>query len=365
MTDPSMRINFLKNPNHPMRSSHNFSIFNLPLSNLPCKPFSIFIPDFPKLCKAMSMKRISSGIVLFFILQLSVYSPVSAQYYFYDGKYYESDLVFEAGGSVGLMNSLTDLGGKKGIGKGFIKDLNGKNYKPSFSVFGTFTYKYIIGLRLEATFGKLQAYDSILKPVAASTFGRYERNLSFRSPVIDIQATLEFHPLFLKVDLEKDPPVLSPYILGGIGYFNFNPQAKLDGNWVNLQPLRTEGQGFSEYPARKPYKLSQINIPFGAGLKYEINSFLNVRFEIVHRILSTDYLDDVSTAYINPGLFANYLSPAQAAIAARLQDRGAELNPGHITIPDYERGDPSDNDAFFSIQAKISLVFGRMRRTNF
>jgi hypothetical protein len=264
-----------------------------------------------------------------------------------------------------MMNCLTDLGGKKGIGKGFLKDYNGKNSNLSFGIFATATYRYIFGLRLEATFGKVEADDKILKPVAPSTYGRYERNLSFRSPITDIQLSMEFHPLYLQVNYDKDPTHLSPYILGGIGYFRFNPQAKLNNQWFDLKPLRLEGQGFEEYPNRKEYKLGQLNIPLGIGVKYEINQFLNARLELVHRIITTDYLDDVSTEYIDPSLFASYLSPVQASFAARLHDRQAELIPSHLTIPGNQRGDPKDNDSYFSMQAKISVLFGRLKRNRF
>jgi hypothetical protein len=297
---------------------------------------------------------------LFFTLLFA--APAASQYYFYNDKYYDRDINFEAGASVGLMNCFTDLGGRKGIGKGFIKDLNGKNHNLSFSVFIMATYRYVVGLRLEATFGKIEAYDSILKPVASTTFGRYERNLSFRSPVTELQLSAEFHPVFLTRDYDKDPPVISPYLIGGIGFFKFNPQAKLDNEWHDLHPLRLEGQGFREYPGREEYKLSQFNIPFGFGLRYEINALFNARLEVVHRKLNTDYLDDVSFRYINPDLFAGYLTPSQAAIARRLHDRQGELLPSHQTKPNNQRGDPKDNDAYFSMQAKISFVLGRIKR---
>ena len=58
------------------------------------------------------------------VLWVWVYSfaalPLEAQFYYYNDKYYDNPLAFEAGGSAGLMNSLTDLGGKKGIGKNFV-----------------------------------------------------------------------------------------------------------------------------------------------------------------------------------------------------------------------------------------------------
>jgi hypothetical protein len=71
---------------------------------------------------------------------------------------------------------------------------------------------------------------------------------------------------------------------------------------------------------------------------------------VLHRKLFTDYVDDVSTRYIDPALFANYLSPADAALARQLNYRGtfafANTNPGAIV--GEIRGDPKQNDAFFS-----------------
>lgn len=304
------------------------------------------------------MKRL---IVLGLLCSCVAALPLKAQYYYYNDKYYETPVVLELGGSLGIMNAFTDLGGKKGIGKSFIKDLNLKNTKPSFSLYAMIMIKSMFGVRLEGTFGSIQAYDSILKPVAASTFGRYERNLSFKSRITDLQLALEVHPLFFRY-YDEDPPRISPYALVGIGYFSFDPQANLNGRWYALQPLRTEGQGFAEYPGRKPYKLSQVNFPVGLGVKYEVNSFLNARLELVHRILMTDYLDDVSKDYINGDLFASYLPSNLAAVAVQLFDRQGERIPGHMTEVGAQRGDPKDNDAFFSVQLKIGVTLARTRR---
>jgi len=286
-----------------------------------------------------------------------------AQYYYYNDKYYNTDVIFELGGSFGVMNSLTDLGGRKGIGKGLIKDLNWKVTKPSFSIYALAMYKDAIGVRLEGTFGSIQNYDTILKKVAATTSRRYDRNLSFRSTISDIQLGIEIHPLFFKNYDENQAPFLSPYLLVGLGFFSFNPEAKLDDRWYALQPLHTEGQGFDEYPDRKPYKLNQVNIPLGIGIKYELNSFLSTRLEIVHRFLFTDYLDDASTDYIDPSLFSNYLSAQQAAIAAQLSNRLAELNPAYDPALNTQRGNPKNNDSFFTIQLKIGIAI-RTSRVN-
>lgn len=288
---------------------------------------------------------------------------LEAQYYYYNSKYYESDVVFEVGFSGGLMNSLTDLGGKKGIGKNFIKDLRWKTARPSYGAYIMAMYKNAIAGRIEGTFGQVVGYDSILKNVASSTSGRYERNLSFRSKIAEVQLALEIHPLFFKDYGDDDPPRLSPYAVIGAGYFSFDPEAKLNGQWFNLAPLRLEGQGFAEYPERKPYDLKQLNLLGGIGLKYEISPSLNARIEVIHRKLFTDYLDDASTTYIDPALFYKYLSPVQAAIAQQLYFRRNELNPSDAgPQPGDQRGDYTDKDSYFTIQFKIGLMFGRPRR---
>jgi hypothetical protein len=288
--------------------------------------------------------------LLLFLFIVQAFSS-SAQYYYKNRKYFGSEIAVELGGSFGIMNALTDIGGKKGIGKGFIKDLTLKTSKPSFSLYAIAMYKEAFGVRLEATFGNVQAYDSILKKVASSTFLRYERGLSFRSHITDIQLAAEVHPLFFKNYGENEAPYLSPYVVVGIGVFKFNPQAQLDGRWYDLQPLRTEGEGFHEFPDRGVYKLTQVNIPLGIGVKYEINDYLNARFEIVHRFLFTDYLDDVShEEYIDPALFYNYLPAAQAAIAEKIYNRSGAF------YKDRRRGDSKDNDSFFSVQLKIGVL---------
>lgn len=303
-------------------------------------------------------------LMLFVLLCFGVFNqPLKAQYYYYNNKYYETDVVMEFGVTGGVMNSFTDLGGKKGIGKNFIKDLRWKPVRAAFGGYVIANYKDALGIRLEATFGKVVGYDSILKNVASSTFGRYERNLSFESRIAEFHLGLELYPLNLRNhDTDEEPSRLSPYGTVGVGYFSFDPQAKLNGQWYSLQPLRTEGQGFKEYKDRKPYKLHQINYTIGMGLRYELSSMFNLRMELLHRILTTDYLDDVSTTYIDPNLFSTYLTASQAAIAQKLYNRKGELNPNDDTAIGDQRGDPKDKDAYFTIMIKFGMTLGRQSR---
>jgi hypothetical protein len=300
---------------------------------------------------------------------------VSAQYYYYDDYTYDTPLTFEAGVSVGAMNSLTDIGGNAGEAKKGVHDLYlGDGYThPCGSIYIAGVYKYAYGLRLEATYGGISAADSTLKAVAGSSGGRYQRNLSFRSRIAELSLVAEFYPLYIFVDwanTKYNAPKLSPYILAGVGVFHFNPQARGDtaagtGGWIDLQPLHTEGEGFSQYPGRNNYSLTQLNFPVGVGLKYEISDKINIRAELMWRILKTDYLDDVSSTYVDPKYFAaNFSNPTQVQEAEFFSDRvkNSPATPQYNWHVGGIRGDSKNNDTYFSFNIKVGIAFGRERR---
>jgi hypothetical protein len=293
-------------------------------------------------------------------IHLSAFQWAGAQYYYYSNNYYAGSIVAEAGVTAGIINSLTDLGGHKGQGKDFIKDLNWKVTRPCWGIYINGLYKDAVGLRLEIVKGSISSSDSLLKKTDPDLNGRYGRNLSFQSPVTELQLAAEIHPLFFRMYDQDEAPYWSPYFVSGIGYYWFQPQAYLNGQWHSLPPLRLEGQGLYGHP--KPYKLRQLNLPLGIGIKYEAGSALHIRLEIIHRILFTDYLDDVSNSYIDPSLFSTYLSPEKQRIAMKLYSRVHELQPGYIIQAGMQRGDPTDNDAFFTMHCKIGYVIRAKKR---
>ncbi len=288
----------------------------------------------------------------------------AAQYYFFDDEYYDRDMLFEAGISANVMNSLTDLGGHEGIGKRFLKDLNMGKTHGSFGVFGGAIYKNAVAFRIEGTYGKVSGNDDVLIGITDIAKERYNRNLNFRSTIYDVQGVFEFHPIFLFINWAKRDdlaPRYSPYFSGGVGYFSFNPQGTLPGTnrYINLQPLHTEGQGFPTQPDRPNYKLQQFNYNYGFGVKYEISRLFNLRLETVYRKLNTDYLDDLSTRYINPADFDLYLSPEKAALAKIMNDK--QINPVATPSTGRKRGNIEENDGYFTINLKMSLIIGRSK----
>jgi hypothetical protein len=312
-----------------------------------------------------SIKKLTVGSVCT-IATLLLTNSASAQYYFYSQSYYDAPLLFELGANVGGMNSLTDIGGSKGIGGKFTKDLNLGNTEFVAGVYFGAIYKSAVGLRLEANFGRVSAYDSVLSyvPITDISRARYNRNLSFRSNILEIALVAELHPFFAFIDWtakDFDPPRFSPYVLAGVGFFNFNPQANLNNRWVDLRPLSTEGQGFPEYPNRQQYNRNAIAFPLGAGIKYDLSATLNLRAEFMYRPTNTDYLDDVSTTYIDEQAFYNNLTGANLSNALALHDRQrGEYLPQ--SDPGKKRGNSKDNDHYFSFNIKAGFLIGRKKR---
>jgi len=258
----------------------------------------------------------------------------------------------EAGFGFGPMFFLGDLGGTKGVGKGFVKDVNFPLTKLSAQLYVNYYPSEVVGLRLALNHGVLTGNDAEVTDKGGAEVDRLQRNLSFKTSVFEGYVAAEIYPTVLLEQYDGLQGKLRPYGVIGIGLMKFNPKAKdpATGQYVALQPLHLEGQGMAEYPDRKEYKLMQKEIPMGLGVKYFVKENMYIGFEVLHRKLFTDYIDDVSTGYIDPALFSAYLPAAQAAQASRLYYRGtyagAGTNPGQIQT--FERGDPKDNDAFFS-----------------
>ena len=283
---------------------------------------------------------------------------VCSQYYFYSANRLEPEWRMETGIQLGAMNCLTDLGGQKGNGKKFLRDVNWNCSKPFAGWYLSFTHRDLFGIRLSFAMGSVKAYDSLLKHKGDPATLRYKRNLHFQSKITEWSTSVEFHPLYL---WPNKNPRLSPYGLLGIGVFRFNPEARLNGEWIELQPLHTEGQGFKEYPNKAQYNLTQFIIPVGVGAKYELSDVMVCRLELEYRILFTDYLDDVSNQYIDPTLFYKYLPPEKAELAHRLADRSEEIDPAHQTHPGAIRGNPGNKDAYFSLNLKLGFILNRKK----
>ncbi len=272
----------------------------------------------------------------------------------------------EMGVNAGPTFFLGDLGGKVGKGTTFIKDLNYEFTKMMKGVYINIYPSTWYGLRVAGQLTYLEGDDAIIATHGVDELWRKQRNLNFRSNVWEVYSALEFYPLdFINRGNEDYYGRFKPYFFGGVGVYHFNPMGSMvDGNgntvWQYLQPLRTEGQGFPEYPDRKEYKLTQMNMPYGAGFKYLIGENVHIGMELLYRKTFTDYLDDVSTTYIDPAAFDANLSSSDAYIARQISDKSVGIvTPGMSRYaPGVQRGNPRQDDAYFSLLFKCGVRLG-------
>lgn len=170
------------------------------------------------------------------------------------------------------------------------------------------------------------------------------RNLSFNSNVWEMALQGDFN--FFRFMPGEPAYRFTPYVTLGVGVFNYDPYAYLDGQKYFLRPLNTEGQGSSLYPDRQPYSSMAFSFPIGGGIKYAINENINLGFELVYRVTNTDYLDDVSTTYVDPSVFPP-LPNGDPSPSFLLHDRSGELGEP-IGIPGRQRGISSQKDQFIT-----------------
>ncbi|MEO6682335.1 MAG: DUF6089 family protein, partial [Ginsengibacter sp.] len=143
------------------------------------------------------------------------------------------------------------------------------------------------------------------------------RNLNFSSNLTEAQLGLQYH--FTRLGDHS----LTPYAFAGLAIYRFNPfTTDTLGTKYYLRSLSTEGQGFIE--GKDYYNLTALAIPFGGGLKLSLSENINVGLEIGIRKLFTDYLDDVSTTYVD----RTELIDNRGTKAAELAYRGDELKNG-------------------------------------
>lgn len=202
-------------------------------------------------------------------------------------------------------------------------------------------------LRTGLMHGRVSADDKQNKP------GLRIRNLSFTSAILEGNLLLEYNILNL-TDRR-----FTPYLFGGLAIYHYDPYTyDTLGNRIYLKPLSTEGQGLDLYPDRKPYKLTQLSIPFGAGLKLRVSDKIVMGYEIGMRKLFTDYLDDVSDRYPD----AAALLGAKGAKAVEMSYRGGEIKNGSTGFPveGSVRGGAKQKDWYYfqGITLSITLPTG-------
>ncbi|HAA23412.1 MAG TPA: hypothetical protein DCR93_00860 [Cytophagales bacterium] len=245
------------------------------------------------------------------------------------------------------------------------------------------------------------------------------RNMSFRNQIYEFSVGAK---VFLFEDGDGGTlqrRLLNPYVHLGGAIFYHNPQAQVPefdminnynaaagvfsrvaiteethganpGDWVSLRPLRTEGQGI--VAGRNPYSLIQGALVGGMGVRYRLLEYVDLSFDINIRYLFTDYIDDVSTTYVDLGLLESDLARVMSDRSLEnLEEFGGTLSdeyirglypekfqeyvsegngetyailPGRGRSSDLnQRGNPS-NDIYYIASFKLVYILGGSLKTS-
>ncbi len=227
-------------------------------------------------------------------------------------------------------------------------DLQGKTYTfdQSFFAFGA-------GAQYDITrnFSAISNID-FMKVGASDQYNNANlvfRNLSFQTNIVEWNLVGEY--TFMDIAEKK----FSPFIFGGIAVFHFDPYAfDTTGQKVYLKPLSTEGEGLPQYPGQKPYSLTQFAIPVGGGVKFRVSENVVIAYEVSFRKTFTDYLDDVSTIYVDKTILQN----AKGPLAVEMAYRANELKGGDPNYPvsGTERGGPKFKDIYYYTGIRVSIA---------
>ncbi|MCS6972989.1 MAG: DUF6089 family protein [Cyclobacteriaceae bacterium] len=255
----------------------------------------------------------------------------------------------------------------------------------------SFTHRFGPRYQLQAafTYGGIRGSDTESADQSDTQNGifRYNRNLSFRNRIKELSVVAQID-LWENMSTYISRVQWTPYLYAGISVFHHNPQAKAPdtdaagnptgkgGQWVDLQPLGTEGQFASLQPGDanygiKPYKRIQPAIPIGIGARFRINEVMDIAAEFGFRYTFTDYLDDVSRNYVDLGVFGNnHLARAMSyrsnEVATPTYTYTGRDGVTYTVLPGYGaenienvRGNKSNRDIFMVTTVRLTYILGK------
>ncbi|MCW3082842.1 MAG: hypothetical protein JWP12_208 [Bacteroidetes bacterium] len=255
----------------------------------------------------------------------------------------QAQYLWDFGGQVGASNYLGEMGGKEKTRRNFISDIKLSKTEFTVGAFARYKVNPLLSLKLAANWVRIEGEDN-----KSTNPGRVGRNLSFQNNIIELEFTgqVYFYDVPDLGHTYRYRNDFKMYAFAGVTGFYSNPRTHYDGQWVNLQPLETEG---------KHYSRIDLAIPVGLGLYFTINKRHRIGWEFSWRTTFTDYLDDVSTTYAKP---EDLTSEEARVLANRRNELGDKAGvPAAANYePGAKRGDPSHNDSYLSTSVYYSYV---------
>jgi len=280
-------------------------------------------------------------------------------------KRYIACILFATLSSVGFAQKSLDVGIMLGL-----SNYNGELAANSFTNFhfagglvGRYNLNDHFSLKGNVFYGTISGADSTV-PKNAS------RNLSFKSGLFEFAALIEWNLWAFDPVGRNGKKAFTPFVFIGGAIYKYNPKAYYDDpnsdfkGWIELQPIGTEGQGTTQFQDRKKYNLTQFSIPFGGGIKLRVARGWTIAAEYGMRMTFNDYIDDVSSTYVEPGVLTAAFGDGSysAALADRSID-GISKEYDPLTFQGPGRGNPKSKDwyAYGGITITYTIFGNRVK----
>jgi hypothetical protein len=294
------------------------------------------------------------------LLVVVVSTQVKAQY------------AWDIGVHLGGANYLGEMGGKEQTRRDFIWDMKLGQTRWSIGVFGRRKLNRSFSVSAGLMYLRLQGADAL-----STNPQRVGRNLNFRNDMFELYVRPEF-TIFQDNDIGGKGRYRTDFRLflyAGAALFYSSPRGQInrEGAFYALQPLQTEGVAYSKFG---------FAIPAGLGMHITKKRRHRYGFDFGYRTTFTDYLDDVSTEYVNIPANGDPLATQLYDQRPYLDDvdlvtSGTQVQTASgdvVTVPDAiqygwvpdtdgpskkennKRGDPTHNDSYLTMTLTYSYV---------
>ncbi|MEK6477616.1 DUF6089 family protein [Catalinimonas sp. 4WD22] len=293
------------------------------------------------------------------------------------------------GASINALNYFGDIAPKSSI---LSTDIS--YTRPGIGISSSVRLGSSISLRAAFMYGRLSSNDyEVADPNDDQAIYRYARNLQFRNDIKEL-SIVGVYDIFANPYSVIMRLNFTPYVFAGVAAFHHNPKGLVPsqailhpgdtllmpqaGEWVSLKDLQTEGKSYSNF---------SFSIPVGAGVRFRVSQVLDLEAEVGYRFLFTDYLDDISTDYVDKGTLGSDLAKVMSDRSLEPVDAvsgenrfGTLVNSEFINtnnLPTYtgadgqeyihlrgygqpgaKRGDPNDSDIFITTTIRAVFMIG-------
>lgn len=254
----------------------------------------------------------------------------------------------------GVSGFLGDIGSGD-LARDFVYNMELRDTRWAFGGFSRYRFHPLFAVQLGFDWVRIQGEDA-----DSDNRARLGRNLEFRNNILHLNAKFEIYPQILSVSdvgyRGRYRTDYQTYFFAGVGGIFHNPKAEYNGDFVKLRPLMTEGVD---------YKKIVLTLPFGGGFFFTHKKIHRFGFEYAWNWTFTDYLDDISTVYVDPSEMAD--DPLAPVLANRYSGFG-NVPDGVQYGPGSPRGDPTDRDNFMTMTISYSYLIrtrGSFYRKNY